>query len=492
VKSDGATLRAMADQADDDPWRRRFRKAVGKGDRVALEALAEEAAARRQSPTHLALVARALEEAGNCAAAERLLRWAQTEYPTDFWVNIELAHSLCLKQPPDWLEAIRFYQAALALRPLSPGVLTNFGVALYKRGKTAEAVAAYRKAIDLEPNLRQAHMNLGVALMAQRKPAEALAAFRKAIELKPEFAEAHYNLGYALQNQGNDAQAIAAYEKAIELKRDYAEAHDQLGNAHYNLGNALGGRGKLAEAAAAYRKAIEHRPDLAEAHCNLGLVLLSQEQFAEALTFLRHGQALGGRNPKWRYPSAEWVQLAERLLRLKSKLPALLSGIDQPADTADRMALAIFCGRARKCSAAARFYADAFAEQPALATNLGAGHRYNAACAAALAGCGQGNGADQSYDKERARLRRQALDWLRADLACYAEMVNAGPAPARSAARQRLQDWQQDGDFAGVRGSGMAGLPAEEREAWRRLWADVAAMLDKAAEKTNDHREQRR
>ena len=43
--------------------------------------------------------------------------------------------------------------------------------------------------------------------------------------------------------------------------------------------------------------------------------------------------------------------------------------------------------------AAARFYEEAFAAQPKLADDLGAAHRYNAACAAALAGCGQSKDA---------------------------------------------------------------------------------------------------
>jgi hypothetical protein len=43
-------------------------------------------------------------------------------------------------------------------------------------------------------------------------------------------------------------------------------------------------------------------------------------------------------------------------------------------------------------------------------------HRYNAACAAALAACGQGKDSAKRDAQERARLRRQALDWLREGL----------------------------------------------------------------------------
>ena len=45
------------------------------------------------------------------------------------------------------------------------------------------------------------------------------------------------------------------------------------------------------------------------------------------------------------------------------------------------------------------------------------GPRYEAATAAALAGSSQGEDAGPLDDKERARWRRQALSWLRQDLA---------------------------------------------------------------------------
>src|SRR5207244_7349531 len=120
-------------------------------------------------------------------------------------------------------------------------------------------------------------------------------------------------------------------------------------------------------------------------------------------------------------------------------------------------------------------YKAAFANTPKLADDLHFQHRYNAACAAALAGCGQGKDADQSDARERARLRRQALDWLRADLTAYRRLLDKEPDKARTAVRERMQYWLQDKDFAGVRGSAaLAKLPKEECQGWQKLWADVA------------------
>jgi serine/threonine-protein kinase len=145
----------------------------------------------------------------------------------------------------------------------------------------------------------------------------------------------------------------------------------------------------------------------------------------------------------------------------------------------------------RLYAAAARFYAQAFAAELELADNLYTGDRYNAAYAAALAGCGQGEDALKLDDQERTRLRRQALDWLRADLALRAKQA-AGTRPGeRARAERALQHWLKDTDFAGVRGEALAKLPEAERQAWRTLWADVAETLARvrgpaAAEKKSD------
>jgi serine/threonine-protein kinase len=127
-------------------------------------------------------------------------------------------------------------------------------------------------------------------------------------------------------------------------------------------------------------------------------------------------------------------------------------------------------------AAAARLYAAAFAADPKLAEDLRAGHRYNAACAAALAGCGQGTDAAPGDGKERSRLRRQALDWLRAGLAAWGKRLDNAPDEVRTAAEQALRHWQQDADFAHVRGAALTKLPEAERQAWQNLWHEIQAL----------------
>jgi hypothetical protein len=84
-------------------------------------------------------------------------------------------------------------------------------------------------------------------------------------------------------------------------------------------------------------------------------------------------------------------------------------------------------------------------------------------------------------DKERAGLRRQALDWLRADLALWGKQRGPGAPQTPAAVLKTLRHWQQDTDLAGVRDpAALAQLPEAERADWQKLWADVAALLKKA------------
>jgi tetratricopeptide (TPR) repeat protein len=286
---------------------------------------------------------------------------------------------------------------------------------------------------------------------------------------------AHSNLGNFLQSQGKHAEAEAACRKAIELQPDFALAH-------YNLGLALGRQKKLAAAEAAFRKAAALEADFAEAHCNLGSVLREQGRFSDSLESFKRGHDLGSKNPRWPYPSTLWVKTAERLVALERKLPSVLSGEVQPSDSGERIILADMCQRHRQLYvAAARLFASAFASQPGLASAQGGVNRYNAACAAALAGTGQGKDAADLDVKERQRWRKQALAWLRDDLALWTKQVESGSAQQRAEAERQLRHRQTDPDLAGLRdAAALAKLPEDERAAWQQFWADVAAVLKKA------------
>ena len=83
--------------------------------------------------------------------------------------------------------------------------------------------------------------------------------------------------------------------------------------------------------------------------------------------------------------------------------------------------------------------------------DLRAGHRFNAARAAALAGGGHGDDVSGLGEPQREELRRQARDWLRLDLLAWAKKVETGTEADRIQARKTLAPWRDDPDLAVVR-----------------------------------------
>ena len=404
---------ALAAAADDDPWRRQYRKAATARGSTALVALSGEARQLSLPPSSLHLVAMSLNSQGAGDEALDLLRSAHGRHLTDFWIHFELGFLLLKggdESPVILEEAIGCFRTALALRPAASAAHTNLGTALYNKKQMDQAMAEFRKVIDLEPKCALAHHNLGNALSAKNEWDEAITEYRMAIELQPKYAPAHYGFG-----------------------------------------NTLMAKNQLDEAIAEYRQAIDLRPDHAEAHCNLANTFRLQGQLATSLDFYKRGHALGSKRKDWHYPSAQWVADAERLVRLEAKLADVLAGKATATDNNERLGLLEVCGLTRRHVAAARLYADAFTADPKLADDLKAGHRYNAACYAALAAAGQGTDADKLDDQEHRRLRHQALAWLRADLEAVEQTTGGRQArgsPSRAGHARALAGRQRPGRCA--------------------------------------------
>jgi tetratricopeptide (TPR) repeat protein len=520
-----ARLRAVARAADHDPARQELRDLVAAGNVPALAAWAARPDALRQPPATILLGAKALNQAKEANAATRLLIAAAQRYPSDFWLHHDLAHILDDLDPPRLEEAAGYYRAALALRPDSPGAHLNFGRALRALGRHDESVAAFDRALALQPGYAEAHINRaetlhalgrlpealadcdralavkpdwsaglnaralilhglrrtdealaaldralalepgdpialfnrGNVLSALRRYPEALTMYDQALAARPNHFAAHAQRGVLLARMNRPTEALAAFDRAAALKPDHAEVH-------YNRGNLLHEMGRLDEALAAYDRALALKPDHAEANCNRGMILNEFGRFAEGLAAFRRGHALGSRRPNWPHPSAEWVRDAEQYVVLDAVLPAVLAGTAAPVDASAALALATFCTDYKKQHAtAARFYATAFADDPALADDLAAAHRFTAACAATRAGTGP--------------WRQQALTWLRADLTLLTQRLTTSVDPAR-AARHTLENWLKEEALAPVREeSALATLPADERAAWEAFWAEVRGKV---------------
>ncbi|HEV3146619.1 MAG TPA: tetratricopeptide repeat protein [Gemmataceae bacterium] len=417
----------------------------------------------------------ALRENGDLKGAIRHGQAAVQILPQD--ADLHTTLGIALAESSDLDGAIREFQLAVQLNPKNAHVHANLGTALAHKGDREGAVREQQTATLIDPSLADVYFKLGVNLMGLGQMDRAIAAFEAVIKIEPRNVDAYINLGTAIGGKGKVEAAIEKYQAAIEINPGYAPAH-------YRLAYALGFKRDLEGAIGEYQATIRIDPNHAEAHYNLGIIYGQQGRFAEALPSLKTAHRLSAKIKDWPHPSAESVRETERLVELDAKLPKVLSGEAQPKDGLEGAELANFCQVHKQLYAASfRLYSAAFAIDPKLADDLDGWHRYGAACAAALAGCGQGADAAKLTDQERASLRRQALDWLRADLAYHTKLADGGPAEVRAYVEKRLKHWVEDTDFAGVRGDALAKLPEAERQKWQQLWADVERTLRKATPK---------
>ncbi len=94
-----------------------------------------------------------------------------------------------------------------------------------------------------------------------------------------------------------------------------------------------------------------------------------------------------------------------------------------------------------------------------------------------MAAAGRGHDEPPLDVAERAKLRRQALDWMQDELTALTKLLEF---PATG---QNLELWKLDADLASVREvEFLTKLPAVEQEAWKKLWADVDSLLTRGSE----------
>ncbi len=419
--------------------------------------------------------------------------------------HMNLANSLMRKGKTE--EALLAFRQAIAIDPTIASMHFNIGRLLKGQGKLDEAVIAYREAIRLDPMFIQAFNNLGTTYYEQDKFDEAVAAYREAIRLGPNHVKSYLNLAVALKHQGKLSEAVDAYREAIRLKPDAAEVYSSMGDAfirqdkweealealseairikptiadtHFHMGRFLAHQGKLDEALESYRRAIELKPRFPEAFINMGAILKEQQQLVEAEAAYRKAILI--------YPQAvdatEGLRDTLRLLTLETEFAKALKESQTEISVAQRLEMAIFAfAQKHRPEIAVKWYEQAFKDEPECAEAIKEGHRYNATCASLLTASDQGPNSEKVDDAERARLQRQALDWLLADLAAWEKMTSNMPLAEITAVVQTLEHWKNDPDLASLRDEAMVKkLSMEDQELCRQLWAGHSELLSQLRE----------
>ncbi len=206
----------------------------------------------------------------------------------------------------------------------------------------------------------------------------------------------------------------------------------------------------------------------------LGGILCDKGENAEALVEFRRAHELGSRRPDWPYPTELMIRHAESNLKRDDRLAAIVRGNEKLGDPGETLAFAAYCYKTKQYATFAKLFAAALEADPKLARDMDSPNRYNAASAATLAASGSGGDKERPDDRLKVHWRKQAREWLAAELAAWErESLSTAPEP-RAQAIENLKKWKADPALASIRGeAAYSALPAAEREAWNRLWQQV-------------------
>jgi tetratricopeptide (TPR) repeat protein len=265
--------------------------------------------------------------------------------------------------------------------------------------------------------------------------AAARSLLRAAVERYPHDIWLHHDLfGDCMRARPPDyAEALRHASDASALRPGSGYFQVRVADSYFRLG-------AYDRAAAAYRKAIAVSHDFGYAYVRLGDVLAKQKDWDGAIAAQREA------------------------VRLWPKAPST------------HLYLGISLATAGRPAEALRVTLAPLRQQPAWAEDPQNQLRYNAACFAM--NCADGLGAEPTPPAERPGYRKQALEFLTADLAAVRKLAaREGPL-----VHARMQHWLGDSDLASVREpAALKRLSPEERDAWQKLWADVRALKDRTA-----------
>jgi serine/threonine protein kinase/Flp pilus assembly protein TadD len=216
-------LVAVARAADSDEMRNRIRDSLERGDKEALGKLATSAEASELPVQTVSLLGEYLDP----KAGGFLLRRVQREHPDEFWINFQLGWNLNTDQNFDG--AIRFYTAALAVRPRNAPTHYFLAEVLRRAGMKDEAIAEHHKAIELDPDESVPRAGLVVGqLLAHHQFDEAIFWCRHFLEWRPHDGRAHSLLANALYCCGKFDEAFAESEIATAHEPDRADSWNSL------------------------------------------------------------------------------------------------------------------------------------------------------------------------------------------------------------------------------------------------------------------------
>jgi serine/threonine-protein kinase len=217
VRRDWILEVAQRADADRQDWQDRLRNPATWSDQAELARLVESSFSAKASVHQLRALGDRMSAAGLDATPFR--HRVQQGHVDNFLANLSLGDAL---SNSDSAEAVRFYQAALAIRPHSATARNNLAVALSHLGRSEEAIDQFSESLALDPDSAAIQYNLGVEL-SKTSPLEAISHLQKATKLDSKLAAVHRTLGEYFMQEHRYSEAHASLSHCLLLLREESD-----------------------------------------------------------------------------------------------------------------------------------------------------------------------------------------------------------------------------------------------------------------------------
>jgi tetratricopeptide (TPR) repeat protein len=171
--------------------------------------------------------------------------------------------------------AIEWIARANRLNPKAE-YLVSLGIALTQQGQHGEALKAFDALVAITPDDPEAWLRHGNALETAARPADALASYQQALKLEARHAIAAYRCGVLLHGLNRVEEALPYLDLCVQLLPNDAMVLAQRGIVLHDLE-------RYEEGLAASLRAYAQNPAIFEICNNIGAALLKLRRYEEAL-----------------------------------------------------------------------------------------------------------------------------------------------------------------------------------------------------------------
>ena len=275
----------------------------------------------------------------------------------------------------DTREAIRYFEAALALQPDVNNIHYLLAMSYRKQGELDQAQTHFQRVAMLE-RLRRGHATAGypdplmealdelttgwrhhwvrgMRAFGKGRFAEAVKEYRTAVALDPKNPIPLTDLGSALARMGDLKGAVREYAQALRA----SPGNPML---HYYLGTTLMGLQSEEEAAKHYQRAIGANPGFMEAHFQLANLLMRLRRYDDAIphytAVMELDSGFGSRTPAGSHTGGQIRQMGVLARFMRAMALVQLSRHEEALAILEK-GLQVFPGHADMTHAVARLLA---------------------------------------------------------------------------------------------------------------------------------------